>query len=282
VDADALRKQWEKISGNGSAYAVDVRAVTDPEGLCRYLAKDAGQQNAEEAGFRFWGVFGGVKPVVEEQVVGTLHDLAPLLRVARRLDDDFRRANGLPARHDDGKRGRILWDASAAFRKHLPALLTLFGIQARARDRLRRTPRPPEATGTKRCPGCSERKPRSEFYSDRAQTDGLHQYCRACKNRFSAERYQRFPFDAIARNFNRKAARLGVAGTVTGAELATIFTQDSGQCARCGSPERPHFDHVVSFACRGRNAVENIQLLCQRCSLRKGPKCIDFRGAVEK
>ena len=53
-----------------------------------------------------------------------------------------------------------------------------------------------------------------------------------------------------------------------------VWERDRGQCVHCGSPEDIHFDHDIPFSKGGSNEVENIQLLCAQCNLKKGSKII--------
>ena len=43
----------------------------------------------------------------------------------------------------------------------------------------------------KRCPGCGEVKPLSEFPKNAARSDGVHSVCKACRRRYDHERYER-------------------------------------------------------------------------------------------
>jgi 5-methylcytosine-specific restriction endonuclease McrA len=51
---------------------------------------------------------------------------------------------------------------------------------------------------------------------------------------------------------------------------AVVYARDKGRCRSCGSRENICFDHVVPFSRGGENTVENLQLLCSPCNLRKG------------
>jgi hypothetical protein len=49
-----------------------------------------------------------------------------------------------------------------------------------------------------------------------------------------------------------------------------VFARDGGRCAKCGSRERLHFDHIIPYSWGGSNEYGNIQLLCETCNLQKG------------
>jgi len=51
-----------------------------------------------------------------------------------------------------------------------------------------------------------------------------------------------------------------------------VWSRDGGACAQCGSKENIHFDHIIPVAKGGGNGVENIQVLCAPCNLRKSDK----------
>lgn len=54
---------------------------------------------------------------------------------------------------------------------------------------------------------------------------------------------------------------------------ATVFQRDGGRCMQCGY-EGPYieYDHKVPRSKGGPNTVENIQLLCRMCNLKKGSR----------
>lgn len=51
-----------------------------------------------------------------------------------------------------------------------------------------------------------------------------------------------------------------------------VFHRDGGKCVQCGSPDYPEFDHRVPRSKGGQNTVDNIQILCRRCNLKKGAR----------
>ncbi|MBS1982797.1 MAG: HNH endonuclease, partial [Bdellovibrionales bacterium] len=49
-----------------------------------------------------------------------------------------------------------------------------------------------------------------------------------------------------------------------------VWRAAGGKCTGCGSKHRLQFDHIQPFALGGDSTVENIQLLCSSCNLRRG------------
>ena len=60
----------------------------------------------------------------------------------------------------------------------------------------------------------------------------------------------------------------------------SVRARFDAKCAKCGSAENIHMDHVVPLAKGGRHSPDNIQPLCQTCNLRKGVKTEDYRGKM--
>lgn len=54
------------------------------------------------------------------------------------------------------------------------------GKEASKRNRIERGPTARPTGGTKTCPACKLTQPYEAFYANRARTDGLATYCRAC------------------------------------------------------------------------------------------------------
>lgn len=48
-----------------------------------------------------------------------------------------------------------------------------------------------------------------------------------------------------------------------------VYQRDKGRCVQCGATDYLEFDHIIPFSKGGANTVDNIQLLCRRCNLRK-------------
>jgi 5-methylcytosine-specific restriction endonuclease McrA len=52
-----------------------------------------------------------------------------------------------------------------------------------------------------------------------------------------------------------------------------VFARDGRTCRYCGSDEEPlHIDHIISRKRGGTHELENLQVLCKPCNLRKSSK----------
>lgn len=49
-----------------------------------------------------------------------------------------------------------------------------------------------------------------------------------------------------------------------------VWQRDGGKCVQCGATDYLEFDHIIPYAKGGAGTVDNVQLLCRRCNLKKG------------
>lgn len=74
----------------------------------------------------------------------------------------------------------------------------------------------------------------------------------------------------------RRARIIGAGGEFTAEEISDLHKKQRGRCAgpRCGVPLKDafHRDHKTPLSGGGSNAIENIELLCSLCNLKKNAK----------
>jgi 5-methylcytosine-specific restriction endonuclease McrA len=73
---------------------------------------------------------------------------------------------------------------------------------------------------------------------------------------------------------NRVARKQSAGGRHTAGDVKNLFTLQRGRCGACRKSIRDkyHVDHVKALSKGGTNGVENLQLLCPTCNLKKGAK----------
>ena len=49
-----------------------------------------------------------------------------------------------------------------------------------------------------------------------------------------------------------------------------VFIRDNCSCVKCGATENLHIDHEIALSRGGSNDVDNLEVLCRDCNLRKG------------
>lgn len=65
-----------------------------------------------------------------------------------------------------------------------------------------------------------------------------------------------------------------------------VISRDRGKCACCGKDiamellAKPHIDHIIPLASGGCNDLVNLQLLCERCILKKADNATGIRASV--
>jgi 5-methylcytosine-specific restriction endonuclease McrA len=75
---------------------------------------------------------------------------------------------------------------------------------------------------------------------------------------------------------NRRAARLGITGRLTGADIRSLWERQP-TCVRCGGNRG--VDHIVALTDGGLNAPENLQTLCLACNTHKEQAAVRLRSS---
>lgn len=84
----------------------------------------------------------------------------------------------------------------------------------------------------------------------------------------------------LVRSRNRKDKMRANGGHVSTADWQSILDHFDGKCAKCGSADNVHMDHVVPISRGGKHSPSNIQPLCRTCNLQKYTKTEDYRGKM--
>jgi len=121
------------------------------------------------------------------------------------------------------------------------------------------------------CVKCNEVKDFSEFYKNKARSDGLTIYCKTCSKQNVKETYRRNPEKKIWRERIRKKS---LTHTFTFDDYEKMIIDQNNQCYICSTDlvNTPHIDHdhatgkVRKLLCHHCNALlglarEDIQIL---------------------
>ena len=131
-------------------------------------------------------------------------------------------------------------------------------------------------TEEKRCVGCGNYKPTTDFYASSSTSDGFNNYCKQCckVNRTLEAVRKRDRKSKLSVRQQQRAKNLGVKwhSDIT---LAGVYKKDHGICYLCHlfvPAKQASMEHVIPFAKGGTHTHDNIRLSHLKCNLRKGDR----------
>lgn len=115
-------------------------------------------------------------------------------------------------------------------------------------------------TPTKTCTKCGAEKEISAFYRHPEKKDGLHSWCKECKNTVDRE-YHKSPEGRERKREVHLKRKYGISL----AEYDEMFDEQNGRCGICGTEDTgSRFKHFTVDHCHDSGAIRG--LLCNNCN----------------
>lgn len=155
--------------------------------------------------------------------------------------------------------------------------------------------------GTKRCTGCREVKPLTEFFHNKRQRDGFALHCKECMKK-EHRKYHKKNADKVhartakwrkehpgysreyarahpeqCKKYNRRRLHRLQTGRITMEQRLQLYEEANYTCKYCGKQfERKHLtlDHVIPVSRGGLNHVSNVVVACRSCNSSKYRKVL--------
>ena len=101
--------------------------------------------------------------------------------------------------------------------------------------------------------------------------------CTLCKGRFIVTQAQCpkcNPFKPIPKKIdpNKINKPKITKASVRPTRKKRVFNERGAKCAHCGTEENLTIDHIIPRSKGGTNKIENLQVLCKKCNLKKADK----------
>jgi 5-methylcytosine-specific restriction endonuclease McrA len=142
----------------------------------------------------------------------------------------------------------------------------------------------PNADGTWSCPTCKLDLPATAFYAKKRSPSGISSQCRACHAAGSLRTRDPVKARESSRRSeaNRRARMAGARGRVTSADYVLLEQLLGCACLKCGTAQRPTWDHIVPLAKGGDHHPLNLQPLCRACNEKKQARTADHRSDKQR
>lgn len=125
VNKTACSEKWAQIVGSDDPKhllaGTRVERIRKPETMAAYAAKRIGKRvpdGYEHVG-QFWSTFGGVKATPHQVITGTVADIAPYRRVARKIDAKRNERRGWRAHRDKGRVGKTFYSLAPVMKQYV-------------------------------------------------------------------------------------------------------------------------------------------------------------------
>lgn len=134
--------------------------------------------------------------------------------------------------------------------------------------------------GLKKCNGCKEIKPHSEFYVDSQRHGHYLPRCKACCAEAGREWRQKNHGKGTMSWRRRRAREFNAKGKHTHEDIERLYKKQRALCPyrtlnpRCKKSLENgyHVDHIIPISRNGHDDPSNLQLLCPHCNISKNNK----------
>ena len=142
---------------------------------------------------------------------------------------------------------------------------------------------------TKTCPKCKQEKKTDDFAKNKARGDGLHSWCKMCKNHAERERWAGRTDEEVKEDKNYAQRYDQEYNQNLKQKVIDYYSKKTGQCSRCGEGDivvlcidhingggNEHRRDINRVAGRNfyqwlvqNNYPDGFQVLCCNCNMRK-------------
>ncbi len=144
-------------------------------------------------------------------------------------------------------------------------------------------------SGMSWCTKCQRTKPVSAFRNSKNNKKprlGISAHCKMCSSSYDrtyladADHAIKARQRARLHNLKRQDILDGLQHHYTVDEWNSLLELSDYRCGKCGNRWELSIDHIIPLTKSGKDTIDNIQVLCLTCNIRKGNKTADYRKYV--